>query len=77
MLFQVAFCEVSVEDIPPTGVDDLSVKLIRLSQLTIEYLLHVQVRYPSVLPCLPTLGKPCPNLCTVCVRCFDSIDHGM
>ncbi|CAM9507729.1 unnamed protein product [Ectocarpus fasciculatus] len=42
LLDEVAFCEVSVEDIPPTGVDDLSVKLIRLSQLTIEYLLHVQ-----------------------------------
>ncbi|CBN80168.1 C2H2 zinc finger protein [Ectocarpus siliculosus] len=42
LLDEVAFCEVSAEDIPPTGVDDLSVKLIRLSQLTIEYLLHVQ-----------------------------------
>ena len=34
----------TAEDLPPTGVDALSVKLIRLSQLTIEYLLHVQVR---------------------------------
>ncbi|CAM9893698.1 unnamed protein product [Ectocarpus sp. 4 AP-2014] len=42
LLDEVVFCEVSAEDIPPTGVDDLSVKLIRLSQLTIEYLLHVQ-----------------------------------
>lgn len=48
MSAQVAFCEVSAEDIPPTGVDDLSVKLIRLSQLTIEYLLHVQVKHPAM-----------------------------
>lgn len=39
---QVAFSEITAEDIPPTGVDDLCVKLIRISQLTIEYLLHVQ-----------------------------------
>ncbi|CAM9886133.1 unnamed protein product [Laminaria digitata] len=42
LLDEVAFSEVTVGDLPPTGVDDLSVKLIRLSQLTIEYLLHVQ-----------------------------------
>ena len=39
---QVAFSNVTVEDLPPAGIDDLSVKFIRLSQLTIEYLLHVQ-----------------------------------
>lgn len=39
---QVAFSEVTAEDLPPTARDDLSVKLIRVSQLTIEYLLHVQ-----------------------------------
>ncbi|CAM9850454.1 unnamed protein product, partial [Sphacelaria rigidula] len=42
LLDEVAFSEITAEDIPPTGVDDLCVKLIRISQLTIEYLLHVQ-----------------------------------
>lgn len=41
---QVAFSEVTANDLPPMGADELSVKLIHLSQLTIEYLLHVQVR---------------------------------
>ncbi|CAN0173773.1 unnamed protein product, partial [Discosporangium mesarthrocarpum] len=43
LLDEVAFSSVSAEDLPPTGADDLSVKLIRLAQLMVEYLLHVQV----------------------------------
>lgn len=44
---QVAFSDITVEDLSTTRVSDISVKLIRLSQLTIEYLLYVQASHEN------------------------------
>lgn len=41
LLDEVTFSQVTTDDLPPGG-EELTVKLVRLSQLMIEYLLHVQ-----------------------------------
>jgi Iguana/Dzip1-like DAZ-interacting protein N-terminal len=42
LLDDVAFSHISSADMPPVFGDDLSLKVLNLSQLMIEYLLHVQ-----------------------------------